>query len=92
MKNKNSKSSISRPIDQLGRIVIPSEWRKLLGWAIGDNIEICRDEDNLILKKAEPITISEIKAVKRFAQEVSNEFIPEDSKVTFDEFVEKFCG
>lgn len=88
----NNRSAICRTVDQLGRIVIPSEWRKILDWAIGDDIEISRDGDCIILKKAEPTTDSEIQAVKRFAKKVSSIFISEDSKTTFDEFVEKFCG
>ena len=46
---------IQRHIDKLGRIVIPIEWRKLLGVEIGEKLEISMNENReLIIKKIDP--------------------------------------
>ena len=45
-------TGISRKIDELGRIVLPIELRKILGWDIRDSILMSYDEENrtVILK------------------------------------------
>ena len=40
-----------RKIDELGRIVIPMEFRNFNNWNPGDNIEIIENEDEIILRK-----------------------------------------
>lgn len=42
-----------RPIDRLGRIVLPIELRRVLDLNIKDTVEIYVDEDKIILKKHE---------------------------------------
>ncbi len=44
-------SGIVRRIDELGRIVIPKELRRTMRLSEGDEMEICRDNENLILRK-----------------------------------------
>jgi transcriptional pleiotropic regulator of transition state genes len=44
-------TGITRPLDKLGRIVIPMELRRSFKLEIGDPIEIYTDEDKIILKK-----------------------------------------
>jgi transcriptional pleiotropic regulator of transition state genes len=44
-------TGIIRPLDKLGRIVIPMELRKSFKLEIGDPIEIYTDEETIILKK-----------------------------------------
>ena len=45
-------TGISRPIDELGRIVIPKEMRNALDLKPKDEIEIYIDGSNMIMKKA----------------------------------------
>ena len=40
-----------RKLDELGRIVIPMEFRKKLNWNYKDEIDIIEIEDGVILKK-----------------------------------------
>lgn len=40
-----------RKLDELGRIVIPMEFRNFNKWNPGDNIEIIENEDEIILRK-----------------------------------------
>ena len=44
-------TGITRPLDQLGRVVIPAELRKVLDIPTGTSLEIFTDEDTIILKK-----------------------------------------
>lgn len=47
-------TGIVRPIDQLGRIVIPKELRRTLDIEVGDPLEIFVDGEEVILRKYEP--------------------------------------
>ena len=47
-------TGISRPIDELGRIVIPKEIRNALDLRPKDEIEIYIDGGSMIMKKATP--------------------------------------
>jgi len=42
-----------RPIDRLGRIVLPIELRRVLDMKIKDTVEIYVEDDKIILKKHE---------------------------------------
>lgn len=42
---------IVRDIDKLGRIVIPVEYRELLGIASGDPVEISAEKDRIIIRR-----------------------------------------
>lgn len=44
---------MARKIDHLGRIVLPSELRRLFGIHEGDYLEISVDGDNIVLNKIE---------------------------------------
>lgn len=46
-------TGIIRPLDNLGRIVLPIELRKVLGINSGDHLEIFVEDENIILKKHE---------------------------------------
>ncbi|HBR04067.1 MAG TPA: AbrB family transcriptional regulator [Ruminiclostridium sp.] len=46
-----------RSLDQLGRIVIPIELRRILDIEIGDGLEFYSDEKAIVLKKYEPACI-----------------------------------
>ena len=50
-------TGIVRKIDELGRIVLPMELRKVLNLNVKDSIEIYVEGDNIILKKYEPCCI-----------------------------------
>lgn len=45
---------VVRKVDELGRIVIPSELRRVYGINIGDPIEIYLDENQIIFKQYKP--------------------------------------
>lgn len=44
----------ARRIDQLGRVVVPAELRKILGIRQGDLLDIRVEEGRLVLNKIEP--------------------------------------
>ncbi len=44
-------TGITRPVDELGRIVLPIELRRALHINVKDPIEIYTDDDKIILKK-----------------------------------------
>lgn len=46
-----------RPVDELGRIVLPKELRKSLGINPRDSVEIFTDGDRIVLQKYEPACI-----------------------------------
>lgn len=50
-------TGIVRPIDEVGRIVIPIEIRNTLDIQSRDKVEIFIDDDKIILKKYEPACI-----------------------------------
>lgn len=47
-------TGITREMDNLGRVVIPAEWRKELGMNPKDNIEIIKNGNEVIVKKYVP--------------------------------------
>ena len=54
----NMKSTgIVRPVDNLGRIVVPAELRRTLNINEKDSLEIYVDNENIILRKYEPACI-----------------------------------
>ena len=50
-------TGIVRPMDALGRVVIPIELRRNLGIKTDDSLEIFVDDDYIMLKKYEPACI-----------------------------------
>lgn len=50
-------TGIVRKVDELGRVVIPIETRRILGIEEKDPLEIYVDNDKVILKKYEPACI-----------------------------------
>ena len=40
---------IARTIDDMGRINVPAELRKLLGWGLGDEVNLCIEGDTVLL-------------------------------------------
>lgn len=47
-------TGIVRKVDELGRVVIPIELRRVLDIEVKDALEIYTDEDTIILKKYKP--------------------------------------
>ena len=47
-------TGISRPVDSMGRLVIPKELRAAVHLSEGDRLEIFTDGDAIILRKCEP--------------------------------------
>ena len=48
-------TGIVREIDELGRIVVPKEFRKKLGIAAKDPVEISCEGDRIVLTKYHPV-------------------------------------
>ena len=58
LRRKNMKSTgVVRKVDELGRIVLPIEIRKVLDIKQKDAIEIFTDDDKIILQKYQPACI-----------------------------------
>jgi transcriptional pleiotropic regulator of transition state genes len=47
-------TGIVRKVDELGRIVLPSELRKTMHVTVGDSFELFTNENTIVLKKYEP--------------------------------------
>ena len=50
-------TGIVRKVDELGRIVLPIELRRVMDIQIKDSLEIMTEDDRIILKKYEPSCI-----------------------------------
>lgn len=50
-------TGIMRPIDNLGRVVIPKEIRAAFDWQVGDQVEIFTSGDKVVLRKHQPADI-----------------------------------
>ena len=50
-------TGIVRPVDPLGRVVIPIELRRTLGISTDDSLEVFVKDDYIMLKKYEPTCI-----------------------------------
>ena len=50
-------TGIVRPLDSLGRVVLPIELRRVLGFNCKDPVEIFVDGDYILLKKYQPACI-----------------------------------
>lgn len=48
------KTGMTRPVDELGRVVIPKEIRTSLGIDVKDRLEILMDGDAIVLRKYNP--------------------------------------
>src|SRR5687767_14722134 len=46
-------SGMARKVDDLGRIVLPVEMRRLFGIRAGDSLEIAVDDSGIVLRKQE---------------------------------------
>ena len=50
-------TGVVRKVDELGRIVLPIELRKMMDINVKDSVEIFTDNDSIILKKYMPACI-----------------------------------
>ena len=50
-------TGVVRKIDELGRIVLPSELRRVFGIREGDELEISVDEERVILQKRQDLCL-----------------------------------
>lgn len=57
MENNLKSTGMVRRVDELGRIVLPKELRKVLGIEKKDPLEIFTSGENIVLKKYEPFCI-----------------------------------
>ncbi len=56
-KNFCKKTGITRPVDDLGRIVLPKELRTSMGIREGDRLEIMVTGEHIVLAKAVPCCV-----------------------------------
>lgn len=61
-------TGIVRKLDDLGRIVIPKETRKVLGIKEGNSLEVFTEGESIVLKKYQPgcIFCSDVKDLVNF--------------------------
>lgn len=59
---------LPRKVDHLGRVVIPVEFRRLLGIVEGDEVEVTMEGDRLLLSRVEPACVfcASITDLRRF--------------------------
>lgn len=59
---------LPRKVDHLGRVVIPVEFRRLLGIHEGDDVEVTMEGDHLVLARVDPACVfcSSIVDLRRF--------------------------
>lgn len=50
-------TGIVRKIDDLGRIVLPMELRRVLGLEEGASLEIFTEEDTIVLRRYQPVCV-----------------------------------
>lgn len=50
-------TGIVRKLDELGRIVLPVELRKVMDLSVRDKVEISMEDDRIILKKYHPACV-----------------------------------
>jgi len=50
--NRKEQGFSMRKLDELGRVVIPLEYRRQLGWQEKDDIEMILTDNSIVLKKA----------------------------------------
>lgn len=77
-------TGIVRKVDELGRIVIPIETRKVLDINVKDSLEIFTEDDTIILKKYSPADIftgSMDDLIEYKGKKVSKETIKELAKI-----------
>jgi len=43
----------TQTIDDLGRVIIPTRLREELGWSLRDVIEFSKENDTIVMRKAE---------------------------------------
>lgn len=70
MKSKKTKNigvnGVVRRIDTLGRIVIPCEYRKVLGIESGDTVEMILEKGGMVIK---PFKEETVKPLSRYTKE-----------------------
>ena len=77
-------TGIVRKVDELGRIVLPSELRKTMHVKVGDSFELFTNENTIVLKKYEPgciLTGSMEDLVEYEGRKVSRDVIEELAKL-----------
>lgn len=68
-------TGIVRKIDDLGRVVIPAEYRRVLGIKEGDELEIELENDRVTIRPRYPRVISEFDVAKKTQLEVGGSTI-----------------
>jgi len=78
-------TGIVRKVDELGRIVLPSELRKTMHVSVGDSFELFTDENTtVVLKKYEPgciLTGNMDELIEYKGRKISKEAIQEMAKM-----------
>jgi transcriptional pleiotropic regulator of transition state genes len=72
-------TGIVRKIDDLGRIVIPAEMRRVLGVREGDELEITLDGDHVEIRPRIPTIVHQFTLDKRDSVSISGERLDLDA-------------
>lgn len=85
---KNNQKGVVRCIDPLGRLVIPKEVRKELGFQQGEPVEMITEKDCVIIRKYKAVCILCGKPIK----EEKEALIVHDKKICIDcqELINKY--
>jgi len=68
-------TGIVRKIDDLGRVVIPAEMRRLLGIQEGDALEITMDGDHIAIRPRIPTVVKHITVDRTRTVELNGESV-----------------
>ena len=79
--------TITKKIDDLGRIAIPRDLRRSLQWMGGDEIEIVQNDNTIILKKHKDNFVEQLNAIKE--QMIDKNLMSEGLEHLFDELSEQ---
>lgn len=79
--------TITKKIDDLGRIAIPRDLRRSLQWMGGDEIEIVQNDNTIILKKHQDNFVEQLNIIKE--QMIDKNLMSEGLEHLFDELSEQ---
>lgn len=79
--------TITKKIDDLGRIAIPRDLRRSLQWMGGDEIEIVQNDNTIILKKHQDNFVEQLNTIKE--QMIDKNLMSEELEHLFDELSEQ---
>ena len=80
-------TGMSRPVDALGRIVIPKEIRTAFGIGEGDRLVICVEDGAILFRKKEPNAFGTFDTVRELINKCSG--LSKDDVERFDKMLDE---